>query len=44
MFKQSHKRDEGLLELVGGYRDYVETVNNIDRETFNRLFGTNYSD
>lgn len=44
MFKQSHRRDERLLEWVGGYRDYVETINNIDRETFNRLFGTNYSD
>lgn len=44
MFKQAHRRDERLLEWVGGYRDYVETINNIDRETFNRLFGTNYSD
>lgn len=43
-FKQTHKRDGRLLELVGWYRDYVETINNITREQFNSLFGTNYSD
>lgn len=43
-FKQTHRRDERLLEWVGWYRDYVETINKITREQFNSLFGTNYSD
>ena len=44
VFKQTHKRDERLLEWIGWYRDYVENINKITREQFNSLFGTNYSD
>lgn len=44
MFKQAHKSDEKLLEAVWWYRDYVETISNIDKETFNRVFWTNYTD
>ena len=43
-FKQNPAWKDRWLDGIWGYRDYVETINNITREDFNKLFGANYSD
>lgn len=43
-FKQNPAWKDRWLDGLWGYRDYVETINNITREDFNKLFGANYSD
>ena len=43
-FKQNPAWKDRWLDGLWGYRDYVETINNITREDFNKLFWADYSD